>query len=345
MENHAMQSGFVKREPPPGVHVILGDSAAGTFRQAFQARDDLLIDQDVLSCGPTPKFQSAEAWREMRLGYWNSLFADDGEPYVGHTDSVLANLSRLRDAERINLWFATSLSEQLFVAFTLQVIEAAGVALERVHLLPYEQLRGRPRAVVRGMGELNPANMADHPEPVVPSHQVREDYRAAWAAMTSEDPRAFEQFAGVRPDASAWLKQAMSLMLRRFPERRTGLAYWDGALLDLARQFEGRTAARVIGGALVLGGEDGDFVGDLWLFARLLQMGDARLPQPLLTFTGSGPGMRDTQAMLTPFGKDVLEGRASNYPANPIEEWAAGVKLSSSAGTLWFNDGGRLVRA
>ena len=42
---------------------------------------------------------------------------------------------------------------------------------------------------------------------------------------------------------------------------------------------------------------------------------------------------------------DVLEGRASNYPANPIEDWAAGVRLSSRNGRLWFNDGGKLVRA
>ena len=55
--------------------------------------------------------------------------------------------------------------------------------------------------------------------------------------------------------------------------------------------------------------------------------------------------MERTEATLTPFGLEVLEGRASSYPTNPVEDWAAGVKLSSSEGSLWFNDGGRLVRS
>jgi hypothetical protein len=54
--------------------------------------------------------------------------------------------------------------------------------------------------------------------------------------------------------------------------------------------------------------------------------------------------MRHTEVRLTAFGQDVRDGRASNYPANPIEDWAAGVKLSSRDGNLWFNDGGKLVR-
>jgi hypothetical protein len=41
----------------------------------------------------------------------------------------------------------------------------------------------------------------------------------------------------------------------------------------------------------------------------------------------------------------VLKGAASNYPANPIDDWAAGVRLSSANGEMWFNDGGKLVRA
>ena len=53
----------------------------------------------------------------------------------------------------------------------------------------------------------------------------------------------------------------------------------------------------------------------------------------------------DTEAVLTPFGIEVLKGTTSNYPANPIEDWAAGVKLSSEQGALWFNDGGKLIKS
>jgi hypothetical protein len=46
---------------------------------------------------------------------------------------------------------------------------------------------------------------------------------------------------------------------------------------------------------------------------------------------------------LTAFGEAVLDGRASNFPANPIDDWAGGVHLSSITGNVWLNDNGRLV--
>lgn len=53
--------------------------------------------------------------------------------------------------------------------------------------------------------------------------------------------------------------------------------------------------------------------------------------------------MRYTEVQLTSFGLEVQQGRASNYPANPIDGRASGVKLSSRDGWLWFREGDRLV--
>jgi hypothetical protein len=88
-----------------------------------------------------------------------------------------------------------------------------------------------------------------------------------------------------------------------------------------------------------------DPVGDLFLFARLMRLCGTDMRKPLLEPFGPGTNMRNTEVKLTPFGLEVLEGRASNYPTNPIEDWAAGVRLSSRDGNLWFNDNGTLVRA
>jgi len=90
--------------------------------------------------------------------------------------------------------------------------------------------------------------------------------------------------------------------------------------------------------------EFGDLVGDWYLFGRILKLGSKNNPQPLLELSGDQMSIRHTEAKLTPFGQEVLKGAASNYPANPIDDWAAGVKLDSANGALWFNDGGRLVR-
>ena len=90
--------------------------------------------------------------------------------------------------------------------------------------------------------------------------------------------------------------------------------------------------------------DDGDLVGDWYLFGRLLRMGDERLPKPLLVLSGDRREVRGTEVVLTPFGEAVLDGAAAYHSANPIDDWASGVRLSSAEGAVWFRDGTALVR-
>jgi hypothetical protein len=46
----------------PHIHLILGDTAGGTFTQTFGRKESLLIDRDVLSCGPTPRRGDLDEW-------------------------------------------------------------------------------------------------------------------------------------------------------------------------------------------------------------------------------------------------------------------------------------------
>jgi hypothetical protein len=107
----------------------------------------------------------------------------------------------------------------------------------------------------------------------------------------------------------------------------------------------GPAVSHIIGYTLAETFELGDSVGDWYLFGRLLKMGSAKNPRPLVSLSGDQLSIRNTEAAITPFGEQVLRGAASNYPDNPIDDWAAGVRLSSADGQLWFNDGGRIVKA
>src|SRR5262245_59909640 len=108
---------------PPGLHAILGDSAAGTFKQTFAAGDSLLVDRDVLSCGPTPRCDDLEAWESVRVGFWNSVVPPDpgDEPHT--TMGVLDRVRKRREAQRVTIWAGTGVSEQLSIAGTIHLAE------------------------------------------------------------------------------------------------------------------------------------------------------------------------------------------------------------------------------
>jgi uncharacterized protein DUF1835 len=328
------------RALPPGAHVILGDSAAGTFRRAFRPGDRLLIDRDVLSCGPTPRCADVAHWCEVRREFWHHAAPTSG-PQPESSFGLLSESDRLPEAEQVTIWTATGVSEQLFVAHVLHRAEEIGVAPAKICVVQFETARGRAARVI-GTGELNEQQMSEHPQPAPIPAAALQDYRDAWTALTSPDPVLMERYGETHPRASEWLQRAMQRLLRRFPDKRTGLPWWDFALLSEARLRP--NAARVIGCTMASHWDEGDPVGDFYLFARLLRLGAARLRAPLLEISGDRMHMRNVQVALTAFGRDVLEGKASNHPTNPIDDWASGVKLSSADGALWFNDGGRLLR-
>ena len=329
---------------PPGLHVILGDAAGGIFTRVFFARDRLLIDQDVLSCGPTPPVTDLAAWSRLRLDYWNSMVPGHAGETAPSRFSLVQNAQRLVDAERIHIWAATGVSEQLFIAFVVNLVRMVGGDLDKLALVQFETIGGRPNhGRVIGLGELDEAQLRGHAQPQLMTTDAAQQYLNAWQALTSPEPNEISNFAREHPEANRWLRLAMPLMSRRFPDKRTGLTYWDHALLSRVAT-RGPAVSHVIGFTMAETFDQGDLVGDWYLFGRLLRMGSAANPRPLIKLGGDQQSIRNTEVTLTDFGAEVSKGAASNYPANPIDDWAAGVRLSSVDGTLWFNDGGKLIR-
>jgi hypothetical protein len=325
---------------PPGLHVLLGDSAGGIFTRVFFARDRLLIDQDVLSCGPTPPCTDLAAWIKLRHDYWNNVVPGHQGEHVLSRFNLVDNAQRLKDAERIHVWAATGVSEQLFVAFVVHLAQLVGADLGKLALVQFEML-GKQRVI--GMGELDEAQMRAAPEPVEMTTDSAQQYLNAWHALTQPDPTELAGFAREHPESNRWLKLALQLMTRRFPDRRTGLSYWDHALLSRVAT-RGPAVSHILGFTMAETFDQGDLVGDWYLFGRLLRLGSAANRKPLLMLTGDQLSIRHTEATLTGFGEEELASKAANYPENPIDDWAAGTQLVSRRGQLWFNDGGRLIR-
>lgn len=317
--------------------------AAGTFLHAFGASDRLLINRDVLSCGPLPRSIKVGAWQKARLDFWRATLAHLRDfNFEPSPIDVLKNAERLRPPDVPCVWAATGNSDQFTISFVLHQVVAVGGDVNAVHVVQFEKYPESEQRV-RGTGELSREQMRAHPEPRNLTATEISAYRDAWVAVTSNDPSAVESFSARHPEAPWYLRDAVTKVLRRYPDRASGLNYWDRRLL-LEIRDKGPNAATVLAHLVEAMFEDGDLVGDLYIASRMLGMSAATLPQPLLNFSGSRQQVGRGEITLTPFGAEVLSGRACAYPANPIDDWAGGVHLSSVNGNLWFNDHGRIVR-
>lgn len=328
---------------PVFLQVVNGDWAASTFLHTFGPSDRLLIHRDVLSCGPLPRLMKISAWQTARLDFWRSALSHlrdfDFEP---SPIDILKNADRLRGREMPCIWAATGNSDQLMISFVLHLVALSGGDLSSVYVIQFEK-HASTGLRVRGTGDLTPDEMRAHPDPrkLIPTELAA--YRDAWVAVTSNEPTAVCTFAARHPDAPWYLREAVAKVLRRYPDRATGLSFWDRRLLQETRDH-GPNAAAVVGRTIVAMFDDGDLVGDLYTFSRMLAMSSSSLPQPLLNISGSRQQIARAEVTLTAFGAQVQDGTASSHPANPIDDWAGGVRLSTANGNLWFNDQGVIVR-
>jgi hypothetical protein len=330
--------------PPALINIVNGDSAAGSLLHAFGASDCLLIHRDVLSCGPLPRLTKVAVWQKARLDFWRNTLS-----FLRNFDFEPSPIDLLKNAERLLgddipcVWAGTGNSDQLVISFVLHLVTMSGGDVSRVQVVQIEQ-NSRTGQRLRGIGELTQEQVRAHPEPRKLALFEIAAYRDAWLAVTSNEPGPLEAYAGKHPDAPRYLRDAVTKVLRRYPDRASGLDYWDRKLLEHVRK-SGPKASEVLAAMIAEMNEDADLVGDLYTFSRLVRFSAPAAPQPLVDLSGNRTQISRCEVLLTEFGERVLDGQASFHPANPYDDWAGGVHLSTANGNLWFNDGGKIVRA
>jgi hypothetical protein len=325
------------------LNIVNGDLAAGAWLHAFGASDRLLIHRDVLTCGPLPRLARVAAWQRTRQAFWGQTLS-----FLRNFDLEPSPIDLLKNAERLTadgvpcLWVGTGNSDQFVISFVLHLLTIAGGDVSGVHVVQFETHGGTGERL-RGVGELQSELLRDHPAPRKLALFELAAYRDAWLAVTAPDPSILENYAAKHPDAPPYLREAVTKVLRRYPERASGLPFWDRRLLQHVRE-RGPKAPAVLAATVAEMFSDSDLVGDLYTFSRLVRMASPSAPQPLVDLSGNRTQISRCEVMLTELGEQVLEGTRSAWPANPIDDWAGGVHLSSAENNLWFNDDGKMVR-
>lgn len=319
-------------------HIVGGDSAAASLKVALHlSGDQVLVNEDPLSCGPAPATADLGVWRSVRESYMREMYVEWPDFSFGEyaANGLLMNAERLDQVQAVAVWVCQGLPDQLLLAWVVFLFDRLNLDLSKLAIVQFEKLR--PMQDVLSLGELSPENIREYrPAPRQLNSEEVEELRRLWKVYTSDDPADLSRYvAGGSP--MPIVHRAVNELLYRYPDARSGLGVWDERLLRYTLE-RGPAAARVIG--YTMASSSLDWQGDAYLFYRLISMAAAR--SPLISLTGSRTTMRGCEVRPTSFGQDVLAGNANNVHENGIDDWIGGVHLSDDS-YVTFRSGNSLI--
>lgn len=300
-------------------------------------REELLVNEDVLSCGPLAAFKGLDQWTRFREAYWDSVAATDAERPLNL--DFRTNTEALCEADSILLWLGLGTADQLFLAWMIQLLKAIG-SRAQVHVVQFTRI-GEREANAWGLGLLHPKHIENHPAAERLPEETASEFERVWETVTSTDPASLLSFLSEPSNSLRHCRDSLRFMLYRYPDHETGLSRWDAELLRYVTE-NGRKAVRVIADTLGYN-FDADLVGDAYLFSRLRKLAGSDLNHPLVSISGDPTRMRECDVVLTEAGRSVLAGRANAVQLNGINNWVLGVHLDSRRGSVWYQKDGTLV--
>jgi len=276
---------------PEPVHVVNGDSVAGTLRQSALG-GAVIVWRDVLHEGrvPTGDPATVQAARAAFLA----------EAGMGSRDAILAGLeaadaallAALASGRETVLWFEHDLHDQLQLIQILARI-AAHPARSCARLIAVDRYPGH--AQFAGLGELS----AHELETLWPARRAipREAFDAAaqaYEALRSADPAALARLASAPLPGLPYLAPALRRLLEERPWSGPGLGRSERQILA-AVGAGARTPAEVFAATWQM--EEAPYMGDTWLWRRIDELAGGE--RPLLERNGG-------RLELTPEGRAAL---------------------------------------
>ncbi len=325
------------------IDIAPGDAAAGCLREVLSGNGrELLVNHDILSCGPLLPIETLDRWRVAREQFVRTI-SPEGHvfSFADSERDLLTHAIRLQAAASVTLWVGTGVAEQLLLAWVVEVLRHLNADLGRFRVVQFDRTTKGHEII--GAGVLPPADFHHAPAAIALPERAIDELSRAWAAVTAATPDALLAFLSDAGHPLPFLRRSLVSLLYHYPDVESGLNAWDRLLLQHVRD-EGPKATHVVGFTMadVMGFPE--WVSDGYLFQRLRRLGDSRLARPFVVLSSETALMRDTEVRLTPDGKAALDGRGHFVQLNGIDEHVAGVHLSSSGGDVWYRDGETLVR-
>lgn len=281
----------------------------------------------------------------MLLAFWEDEIGEPAAPKERRRRArfaereFLCKPERLMEADDIVLWIGPELDDQLMLAWMPQLLRALGKPIGCLRIVQIERNADCPE--IPTLSSLQPADFARHSPPRLLNEAEVGYLEDAWSAVTAPDPSALLNFLARKSAAMPLIAPALRQLFRRYPDAASGLNRSEAALLDAVRDF-GPAAASVIAYSLKALWDEGEYVGDRWLYWRLQRLANRNLPHPAVTMAGLQTVMRGTEVCLTEIGERIAAGEANFVELNGIDDWVGGVHLDSRDARVWFQKDGSL---
>jgi hypothetical protein len=322
------------------MNILHGDSASGTFSQAFGVeQDDVLVFHDVLSCGPLMKYAGIDSWRSFREFFWNDLDHNtDLEDFTYHTlkRDFYFHFEDFLSAQYHKLWIGTGLSDQLLLAFIVNLFDFHGLDFQKLSICQFQRASEK-NFEVQGLGLLNPEQIKRYPLPYKLTEQQIGQAKQAWDAVTENSPEMYLSYLKTKESVVPLLKRAMASLFYRYPKASNGLSYWDETLLKYTEKFGPRTAM-ILGYTMTDCFSELDLVGDFYLFGRLKRLSCPNLNKPLTKMNSLNLPLRKTETTILPDGINALSEDLNAIIENGIDDWVGGVHLDNLSGNVWVRN-------
>ena len=309
------------------LHITNGDSAASGIRETG-VPGEVLSWVDVLHEGPVPSDLNLEELRSVRAQFIASCAWADFEEAASlfsRRDKVLAD--SLGQDETV-LWFEHDLYDQLQLIQILDWYAHHDLGRTKLTLICAAEYLGP--STLKRLRER-------YPERQIVSKAQLELARAAWAAFRSPDPTRLNDLLQQGCSALPFLSGALWRHMQQFPSKRNGLSRSEYQALEVIAN--GVTALGQVYRASHHDREEALFLGDATFAIYVERLSAGREPlvlredgQVIQAPRGRGPAPEfwQSQVMLPPLGRAVLEARADYVRTNGIDRWLGGVHLSGS---------------
>jgi len=304
------------------LHMTNGDSVAGTLRETGLP-GEVAISADILHEGPCPSGADETTFRETRARY----LADSG--YATY-DEALAALVRsdaafddAADGDEVVLWFEHDLFDQLQLLRVLARCARRGTGRAPLSLICIGAYPGVSR--FDGLGQLSAAQLLGLFPGRRPVTRSQLDLAAdGWRRFGLDDPRPFAALLDDDTSALPYLAGAVRRQLEELPSTRNGLSRTEHqALAAVAAGAE--EVAMAFRSTQEM--EERVFMGDLCFVHALRGLATTELPLVQLDPPGPFVPLARQAVVLTPFGREVLAGRADHVRVNGTDRWVGGVWL------------------